>query len=357
MKKLAKFLRAPIFVWWDITKRCNFRCKHCYSNSGEKAIGELPLPKVIEVINQLAELEVFYIYFLGGEPLMREDIFEILSYCLDKGLTTMMSTNGWFVNPAVGKKLKATGINHVRVSLDGTTPEIHDSIRGVPGSFNRALTALEILKDVGIPRVGISPTLLPDNLHQIGEIIDLAVRNKVDEIQVVQLCATGRGANIPKLSKEQLEYAQKEIEDRILKYKSMINVAATEGILEKRCSFCIKKEEAIPSIMGCIGGRSCAAIDAEGRVSPCIMYRREAGNLMSEPFSVIWKNSPLFLEMRRIKDSCVGCAFSKVCVGECPLDRKITDQERAGFATSIKISSAQSSGCYKIGSIDCFLKV
>lgn len=356
MKKMARFLKAPIFVWWDITKKCNFKCKHCYSDSGEKASNELSFREVTSIVDQLIDSEVFYIYFLGGEPLMRKDIFDILSYCSENGMTAMMSTNGWFVNPEVAKELKTTGIHHVRVSLDGATAEVHDLIRGVPGAFNQALRALEFLKEAEIPTVGISPTLLPDNLHQIGEIIDLAVEKGVSEIQIVQLCATGRGQYIPALDLKQLKYAQEEIEKRIPRYNST-NIAATEGILDKQCRFCIRRKEAIPSIIGCVGGRSCAAIDAEGHVFPCILHREEAGNLRLRPFQDVWKQSPLFLEMREIKESCIGCIFSEVCVRECSLERKISEEDRAKFVSSFKTSPRQSLGCYEMGSIDCFLKI
>jgi len=356
MKKMARFLKAPIFVWWDITKKCNFKCKHCYSDSGKEALNELSFQEVTNIVDQLIDAEVFYIYFLGGEPLIRKDIFDILSYCSENGMVTMMSTNGWFVNPVVAKQLKATGIHHVRVSLDGATVEVHDSIRGVSGSFDQALKALEFLREAGIPTVGISPTLLPDNLHQIGEIIDLAVQKEVSEIQIVQLCATGRGEHILSLNSRQLEYAQKEVEKRIPVY-SNTNISATEGILDKQCRFCIQKKEAIPSIIGCVGGRSCAAIDAEGCVFPCILHREEAGNLRLQSFQDIWNYSPLFLEMREIKESCIECIFSEVCVRECSLERKISEDDRARFVSSFKISPTQPLGCYEMGSIDCFLKI
>lgn len=356
MKRMAKFLKAPIFVWWDITKNCNFKCKHCYSDSGRKSLNELSFQEVINIVDQLIDMEVFYIYFLGGEPLMRKDIFDILSYCSENGMVTMMSTNGWFVNPATAKQLKATGIHHVRVSLDGATSEVHDSIRGVSGSFDRALKALEFLGEAEIPTVGISPTLLPDNLHQIGEIIDLVVQKKVNEIQIVQLCATGRGQYIATLSSKQLKHAQREVEKRVSKYNS-INISATEGILDKQCRFCMERKEAIPSIIGCVGGRSCAAIDAEGCVFPCIFHRKQAGNLKLQSFQDIWNHSPLFLEMREIKDACIECIFSDVCVRECSLERKISEEDRAKFVSSFKISPAQPLGCYEMGSMDCFLKI
>lgn len=141
----VKYLSAPIFTWWDITKVCNLHCKQCYSNSGRPSKNELTTSEVFSIIDQLATNRVFYIYFLGGEPLLRYDFFEILRKCREKDIITMMSTNGWFVDKKNTEKLLNSGIHTVRVSIDGATADVHDKIRGVKGSFEKALKALSIL--------------------------------------------------------------------------------------------------------------------------------------------------------------------------------------------------------------------
>lgn len=315
-------LSAPVFVWWDITKRCNLCCQQCYSSSGTASEDELSLKEVFEVLRQLRDVGVFYVCFLGGEPMLREGIFDILEECKRLGLTVMFTTNGWYVDENVALRLKETGIGIARVSIDGANAETHDRIRGRKGSFNRALEAVGHLKRANIPQVGVSPTLMKDNWDQIEDLIDLVVEHGADEVQVVQLCSTGRGAGVSAPELEQL-YAARDQVLRALKEHQKILISATEGLLHKQCELCISTREAIPSIVGCGGGRTCAAIDEVGNISPCILYRKHAGNLREQSFADIWKTSSLFKEMRTVSESCFGCRYSSVCGGACPIVREL----------------------------------
>lgn len=356
-KRYSKFLSAPIFVWWDITKACNFHCKQCYSESGKASENELTTKEVFSIIEQLAENKIFYIYFLGGEPLMREDFFQILDKCKKCGITTMMSTNGWFVNDNIAKQLYETGIQIVRVSIDGATAKTHDKIRGMLGSFEKALQALEALKKVGIPNVGVSPTLLIDNYLEVDQIIDLALSYNVDEVQVVQLCSTGRGKNLNALDLNQFKKARQLVKQSLESHPNS-HITATEGILRKQCERCVSNKTAIPSFIGCPGGRNCMAINEIGNVSPCILYRKYAGSFRKNTFQEIWYNSVLFDSMREIKKGCQNCAYADICSGECPVATEITSEnDRKLFANSIIGKNLNSDGCNKlIGEYLCFSK-
>ena len=346
-KKYSKFLSAPIFVWWDITKACNFHCKQCYSESGKASENELTIKEVFSIIEQLAENKVFYIYFLGGEPLMRKDFFQILNKCQKCGITTMMSTNGWFVTQDIAKQLYETGIQIIRVSIDGATAKTHDKIRGMPGSFERALRALETLKKASIPNVGVSPTLLIDNYLEVDKIIELALSYDVDEVQVVQLCSTGRGKNLNALHLEQFKKARQLVKQSLESHPKN-HITATEGILRKQCERCVSKRAAMPSFIGCPGGRSCMAINEIGDVSPCILYRKHAGSFRKNTFQEIWHSSPLFNSMREIKKGCQDCAYADVCAGECPMVTEIMPEtNRKVFVHNITGQNINSDGCNK----------
>lgn len=353
----ARHLSAPIFAWWDITKICNLRCKQCYSNSGKIGKNELTTSEAFSIIEQLAENMVFYIYFLGGEPLLRRDFFEILNRCKERNITTMMSTNGWFVDKEIAKKLLDSGIQIVRVSIDGATADVHDKIRGVNGSFERALEAISILKGAGIPNVGVSPTLLVDNYFQIGDIIDIAFEYGADEVQVVQLCSTGRAERINDVSIDQFREARQLVQKALYSYPDR-HVTATEGILRKQCENCVSVGSAIPSFIGCTGGRTCMAISENGVVFPCILYRKSAGNLRKDVLADIWRDSVLFNDMRKIKEECVGCSYVDRCAGECPLAKeKPTEQERAGFIRKATGGFVNREECSKfVGENLCFIR-
>ena len=187
-----RVLSAPISIWWDVTAACNLACKQCYSASGRALPDELSLSEVRRILEQLASMKLFYIYFLGGEPLLRRDFLDILAICRDLGISVMVSTNGWFVNQRVAERLANSGIHHVRVSIDGAKASTHDSIRRVSGSFDKAVAAIRYLINAGVPKVGLSPTILRENYEEAEGIIDLAAALNVHEIQLGQVCRVGR---------------------------------------------------------------------------------------------------------------------------------------------------------------------
>lgn len=355
MKALT--LSAPIFVWWDITKRCNFRCQQCYSSSGKPSKDELSYIEVIAILQQLAALGVFYICFLGGEPLMRGRIFEILEECQRLGITVMFTTNGWLVNREKAKLLKEAGVTIARISIDGANAETHDKIRGKVGSFQRALQALELLKEAGIPQVCVSSTLMRSNFDQIEELIDLVIEHGADEVQVVQLCATGRGANINAPDLQQLYVARQQVLAAIKAHRKTL-ITATERILYKQCEVCVSAGSARPSIVGCGGGRTCAAIDEVGNVSPCILYRKAAGNLREKSFSEIWNESNLFNKMRQIPKKCENCSYALSCGGPCPIVRGLLPKtlEEDFISKDIRVSALDDRCASELASSFCLIR-
>lgn len=326
-----QYLSAPVFVWWDVTYACNLRCKQCYSGSGKVHPNELNTKEAKDVIKQLAEMKVFYIYFLGGEPLMRKDLFELAGYAHECGIATVMSTNGWFVTSRIAKNLEKSGFMHVRVSIDGVTAETHDIIRGVRGSFNRAIRAVQFLKQTSIPRIGITPTVLADNVDEVPALIELALKLQVDEMQLVQLCARGRGSTAQPASIAKLVALRKIFENYRHQLAGKLNLSATEGISNEEI-WVDKTSSFLPEFWGCPAGRTCLAIEAEGTIQPCILYNQSAGNIRQRSLKGIWRRSPLFLKMRTPAEVCMACQYVKVCSGECPIDSCVDNLYRRQFA-------------------------
>ena len=330
MTNSIKYLSAPIFVWWDVTYACNLRCRQCYSAAGKPHPNELTTSEAKTLIRELADMKVFYIYFLGGEPLMRRDIFELAEYAGECGISAMMSTNGWFVTKEIAHRLEKVGFMHIRVSLDGAVAETHDTIRGVGGSFERAIKAVQTLKETSIPRIGISPTVLADNVKEIPELIELAVNLEVDEMQLVQLCRRGRGSKVKPASIAQLMDLRKIFVEYKAKLAGKLNLTATEGISIE--GYAINSPiSSLPDFWGCPAGRTCLAIEAEGTIQPCILYKKSAGNIRKDQVRKIWHNSPLFKKMRTPARECLGCAFVTICSGECPIDSCIDRAFRQQF--------------------------
>jgi len=330
-----KYLSAPLFVWWDVTYACNLRCKQCYSGSGKPHPNELSTKEAKSLIKELGKMNVFYIYFLGGEPLMRKDIFDLAECAYDNGLSTMISTNGWFVTKEIACRLEEAGFMHVRVSLDGANAKTHDSIRGKKGSFLRAINAIKLLKETKIPRIGISPTVLSENVEEMSELIELAVKLGVDEMQLVQLCSTGRGSKVQTVTIDQLLNLRKAFEEYKTKLAGKLNLTATEGIsLEKNQNDELKSS--FPDFWGCPAGRTCLAIGAEGTIQPCILYKKPVGNIRDKSLEEIWHKGSLFQKMRTPAKECFGCRYIELCSGECPIDSCIDRFFRYQFSKNSK---------------------
>ena len=155
--------RQPIVVW-NITRACNLKCVHCYNDSGAgTARDELSTEEAKIVLDDLAQFGVPSVLFSGGEPLMRPDLFELIGYAGERGVRTVISTNGTLITADVAKKIKQHGVSYVGISLDGVG-EVNDKFRGVPGAFDRAVQGIKNCRDAGV-RIGLRLTLTKKNIH------------------------------------------------------------------------------------------------------------------------------------------------------------------------------------------------
>ncbi len=145
--------RRPIVVW-NITRKCNLQCVHCYNDSGpDKTCNEVSTVQAKAVIDDLAQFGVPSILFSGGEPLLRHDLFELIEYAVGKGLHAVISTNGTLIAADKARRIKQLGVSYVGISLDGIGP-INDKFRGVSGAFERAVTGIRNCREAGV-RVGL----------------------------------------------------------------------------------------------------------------------------------------------------------------------------------------------------------
>jgi len=329
----ARYLSAPIFVWWDITALCNLKCKQCYSSSGKPLPDELSLPEVCAVLDQLAQMKVFYVYFLGGEPFLRKDFLTILEYCRSIGLEVMINTNGWYITDQVARELAMLDVRRVRVSIDGASSQTHDAIRGVRGSFDRAINAVNRLKSAGVTVVGITPTMMHENVQEARMLIDLAYELNVDEIQLVQVCAVGRGRGVAPLDINDIDDLRNVIATKSSKIGKRILITGSEGVWERPFSDCVMSGRVFPEIMGCGAGRTCLAISPNGKVRACLLYQRIVGDLRDQDFRHIWeaKDNHNLRRLRQVKDSCDDCSYASVCSGPCPMQELISPEQRECF--------------------------
>ena len=144
--QLKRGLDAPICLTWELTYACNLQCVHCLSSSGQRDPRELTTAQAKAVIDELRDLQVFYVNIGGGEPMVRRDFFEIIEYAVDNGIGVKFSTNGAFIDEANAKRLAAMNYLDIQISLDGADRETNDRIRGA-GSYEIAIRAMDNLRD------------------------------------------------------------------------------------------------------------------------------------------------------------------------------------------------------------------
>jgi len=326
-------LYAPFMVVWDFTKRCNLRCRHCYANASPLSPpDELTLEQKLEVLRQLDEAGVAALSFSGGEPLMSTDFWLLAEKASEAGMYVSVATNGTLITENVANKLKEVGVRYVEVSLDSVNPEKHDSFRGVPGSWERAVRGIRNAKRAGL-EVGIAMTVTKLNYRELPDMIDLAKELKVDRLIAFNFVPTGRG-------KESLELdlsAQERVEVLNLLYRELsqgelqafstsplYSVISLKGGRVSPTHFAdlsLPLDEALPLaefLGGCGAGRIYCSIEYNGDVQPCVFLPVKVGNVLKDGFLNIWHNSPLLMALRdrdRRDYACHDCPYKYVCGG------------------------------------------
>lgn len=188
--------RPPRLVAWELTRACNLACRHCRADAiPEPSPDELTTTEAKDFIDQLAEFGKPILIMTGGEPLLRDDFYEIAQYGTDKGLRVVLATNGTFMTPEIATRLKDVGIQRISVSIDGSDAKTHDDFRCEQGSFDAALVGIRHIKDAGIG-FQINTTITKRNIEQIPLILDLAIELDAQALHIFMLVPTGRGKEI-----------------------------------------------------------------------------------------------------------------------------------------------------------------
>lgn len=310
---MSNYLSAPNAVIWDITSRCNLQCRHCYVEADAQRTEEPSFEKAIAIIDQLRKAKVFRLSFSGGEPLLRNDLYELLQYA-SQFFPVELATNGLLLTEEAALKLKAARVSVVQMSMDGLE-HAHDYLRGRKGAFNRLVEATKILKKVKIP-FGVTTVIYKKNASQIKEVIELAESLGAFTIRFYRLIYTGRGEELSSLDLTPSEY--KKALEQVYNYKGNIYAVADEAF-----GFLLHGQENPHQWVGCQAGRTVAGIKANGQVVPCPMFEDPifyCGKVPDEDFATIWKESPVleqFRSLENIHGKCAACQHLYQCGGGC----------------------------------------
>ena len=318
-------LSAPVGLIWELTRACNLKCKHCFSDSGRPESKELTTEEVKAAIDLFADQKVFYINFTGGEPLLRSDLFDILHYVSSKRISIDLSTNGFLVTAKTVELLQETNVFQVQLSIDGLG-DSHDRFRGVKGSFQRALEAIKLLRQANFGVV-ISTTVNKTNIAQISRLIDLSMDVGASVFKTTLFIPTGRG----KLSQQELGLHSDHVRRLAVLMAAKEKEVASRLVLEKDGFYpwLLEKNHLPdpawmrPKNVGCAAGTSSLFITADGNVAPCPFLRQlVTGNVRHDDFSRIWESDALNvfrnLKPGDLKGKCSYCQHLGIrCYGGC----------------------------------------
>ena len=308
---------APRLVAWEVTRRCNLKCRHCRASAGECAVeGELSFDEAKAVVDDIASFAKPVLILTGGEPLMCEWIWDLIAYARERGMTPAVGTNGTLVDDEVARRLAASGVKRISVSLDFPDAGSHDEFRGVEGAFDAAVSGIAAARRAGV-EVQINTTVTRRNWRMLDEMHDLAVRLDAQALHPFLLVPTGRGAG---LSGEELGAA--EYEEALgwvcrRQRTSPLELKPTDAPQYRRIA--IQQGVSCASRgRGCLAGTGFAFISHVGGVQPCGYFDMTLGNVRETPFSRIWRESPVFADLRRpelLKGKCGACEYKAVCGG------------------------------------------
>jgi len=303
-----------MLVSWNTTNECNLECRHCYRDAGSRVLNELNTKEGKALIDDIAGTGFKVMIFSGGEPLMRDDIYELVAHARKRGLRAVMGSNGTLITQKAALRLKECGLLRIGISLDSIDSEKHDKFRGIDGSWQAAVDGMKYCREVDLP-FQIHTTVVDGNYDELEKITDFAVSVKAAAHHIFFLVPTGRGKYIEEESLRAIQY--EKLLYRILKKQKEVNIELKPTCAPQFMRIAAQMGINMRYTKGCLAGISYCIIDPEGNVQPCAYLNIKAGNVREKPFHAIWNNSKIFLELRTsdYKGSCGTCKYKDICGG------------------------------------------
>jgi len=323
--------RAPRLVAWEATRACDLACVHCRAVAQSVPDSrQLSTQEAFRLVDDIAAFQQPVILIItGGDPLKRGDIFEVAARATRAGLRVVMSPSGTHVTPATVSRLKAAGVQRISVSLDGSTPDLHDGFRQVPGAFDAATQSLAYAREGGLP-FQVNTTVTQHNRHDLTDMLRLAVELGAVTWDVFMLVPTGRG-------RVQMEITPEAYEETLhfvyaASQTAPIQVKMTCAPHYKRIQLQERKRQggrpgpgghghghpAHGFARGCMAGYGFCFVSHIGEVGGCGYMPLLAGNVRQGSLVEIYRESPLFVSLRDpnlLQGRCGVCEYRVLCGG------------------------------------------
>jgi radical SAM protein with 4Fe4S-binding SPASM domain len=297
-----------LIIAWETTGACNLKCGYCRASATEKpASDELSTKEALAFIDEVAASKPMLI-LSGGEPLLRPDIFLLIKHAVSSGMRVSLATNGTLLSAQIVDMIACSGVSRVSISLDGASPQVHDSARGA-GCFVQAMKGIENLR--GKADFQINFTITRKNANEILPIFELAEGLGAKALHFFFLVPTGRGRAEDSVSGEQQEDLLRLIDKERTRRNLEIQVTCAPQFAR------IARHSKGRRSGGCLAGTSFVFVSRRGDVYPCGYLPLLAGNIRESGFKEIWENSPVFktLRERNVKGKCKDCSYLKACGG------------------------------------------
>ncbi|MEA3457946.1 MAG: radical SAM protein, partial [Candidatus Thermoplasmatota archaeon] len=347
---------APLFVIVSVTQQCNLRCSHCYNEEyvDDSSHQSMDANTVRHVINQMSDAGCLGIGFNGGEPTLRSDLCDLISYAASKDIIPLIGTNGILINKDYARSLRESGLLYAQVSLDGTA-DTHDSIRGVKGTYEKTLDGIRNLVDEGI-YVSVAMVATKKNWKEVPHVLEVAKSYGASKFEILDFQNLGRAKEDSELELDPLE-RDALAEDLCMRWREIIKSGDRISLLYKNPSFVRSMHKIFPHVetvpfLGvaypkeakkrftysqrlkdgifsvqdpfspiatcCEAGLYGFFIDVDGTMTPCPYMPLSVGNINENSLHQIWYNSPVLNALRdrnNLGKSCAGCNFRDTCAG------------------------------------------
>jgi AdoMet-dependent heme synthase len=331
------FDEQPFIVIWETTQACDLACVHCRACAQPlRDQLELSTAEAKKLIDDIADVQAPVFVMTGGDPLKRPDIYELVSYCRERGVRASLTPSA---TPLLTKdaiqRLKGNGLARLAISLDGSTPQLHDNFRKVAGSYDCTLNAVRWARELGLG-VQLNTTITRHNLHDLDNLIALMERLDIVLWSVFFLVPTGRGSSIDLISAEEFEQVFEKLYETAQRVS--FDIKSTEAQHYRRFLLQKRVEDRKPGSgrkllpflgvssadgigrapKGINDGKGFVFVSHRGEVYPSGFLPLSGGNIRNQSLGEIYRNSPLFRELRDetlLEGKCGRCEFREVCGG------------------------------------------
>jgi len=318
--------RVPLQVSIEVTRRCPLECLHCYNNlpmgDMEAKRRELTKEEHFHMLDELVEMSCFWILYTGGEIFARKDFLEIYTYAKKKGFLVTLFTNGTIINEQIADYLAEWPPFAIEITLYGRTRETYEALTAVPGSYDRCLRGIKLLKERGLP-LKLKTVATSINKHEV-----VAMRRFAEEELGVEFKMDGQ-VN-PRIDCSQSPLAVRLTPEEVV----ALDMSAPKGVGEYRRLAKHDMENPpnlaqIDTVYHCGGGMSGFAINAYGEMGICVISQQETFSVREVGVRKVWEDSLMRLRTRKRTrvTKCIQCRIQSLC-GMCPANGEMESGDR-----------------------------